>query len=403
LHTPVTLADIRTARERIRSRIYESPCPRSERLSRRAGCDVHLKLENLQMTGSFKERGARNRLLQLTAAERKAGVIAASAGNHAQGLAFHAGLEGIASTIVMPTATALIKVTATRNYGAQVVLCGDSYDDAAAEARRLQSERGLVPVPAFDDPAVIAGQGTIGLELLEQVPDLEAVVIPVGGGGLASGIAIAIKEQRPDVKIYGVEAEQVPSMHRALETGQPVLVEARRTIAEGIGARQAGAYTFEIARHYLDAVVLVDEEAISEAILTLLEDEKTVAEGAGAAALAALLEGRLPVKDKRVVVLVSGGNIDVNVLSRIIDRGLVKSGRAMRMRVLLPDIPGTLARLLATVATTGANVLAVHHDRIGARTEVGQIAVELDLETRGFEHIAEIKHALRDAGWHVEA
>jgi threonine dehydratase len=398
----VTLADIRAARERIRSRIYESPCPRSERLSRRAGCDVHLKLENLQMTGSFKERGARNRLLQLTAAERQAGVIAASAGNHAQGLAFHAGLEGIASTIVMPTATALIKVTATRNYGAEVVLCGDSYDDAAAEARRLQSERGLVSVPAFDDPAVIAGQGTIGLELLDQVPDLEAVVIQVGGGGLASGIAIANKEQRPDVKIYGVEAEQVPSMHRALETGRPVLVEARRTIAEGIGARQAGAHTFEIARHYLDLVVLVDEEAISEAILTLLEDEKTVAEGAGAAALAALLEGQLPVKDKRVVVLVSGGNIDVNVLSRIIDRGLVKSGRAMRMRVLLPDIPGTLARLLATVATTGANVLSVHHDRIGARTEVGQIAVELDLETRGFEHIAEIKRALRDAGWHIE-
>jgi threonine dehydratase len=398
----VKLADIRAARERIRGRIYESPCPRSERLSRRAGCDVHLKLENLQMTGSFKERGARNRLLQLTAAERKAGVIAASAGNHAQGLAFHAGLEGIASTIVMPTATALIKVTATRNYGAEVVLCGDSYDDAAVEALRLQRLRGLVPVPAFDDPAVIAGQGTIGLELLEQVPDLDAVVIPVGGGGLASGIAIAIKEQRPDVKIYGVEAEQVPSMHRALQTGHPVLVEARRTIAEGIGARQAGAHTFEIARHYLDAVVLVDEEAISEAILTLLEDEKTVAEGAGAAALAALLEGQLPVKDKRVVVLVSGGNIDVNVLSRIIDRGLVKSGRAMRMRVLLPDIPGTLARLLVTVATTDANVLSVHHDRIGARTDVGQIAVELDLETRGFEHIAEIKRALRDAGWHIE-
>lgn len=399
----MTLAEIRAARERIRSRIYESPCPRSERLSRRTGCDVHLKLENLQLTGSFKERGARNRLLQLTAAERAAGVIAASAGNHAQGLAFHAGLEGIAATIVMPTATALIKVTATRNYGAEVVLYGDSYDDAAAEALRLQRERGLVSVPAFDDPAVIAGQGTIGLELLEQVPDLEAVVIPVGGGGLASGIAVAIKEQKPDVRIYGVEAEQVPSMKRALEVGHPVLVEARRTIAEGIGARQSGVHTFEIARQYLDGVVLVDEEAISEAILTLLEEEKTVAEGAGAAALAALLEQQLPVKGQKVVVLVSGGNIDVNVLSRIIDRGLVKSGRTMRTRVLLPDVPGTLARLLATVATTGANVLSVHHDRIGARTDVGLIAIDIDLETRGFDHIAQIESALRDAGWHIEA
>jgi threonine dehydratase len=398
----VTLADIREARERIRSRIYESPCPRSERLSRRTGCHVHLKLENLQMTGSFKERGARNRLLQLTAAEREAGVIAASAGNHAQGLAFHAGLEGIATTIVMPTATALIKVTATRNYGAKVVLCGDSYDDAATEALRLQRQQGLTLVHAFDDPAVIAGQGTIGLELLEQVPDLDAVVIPVGGGGLASGIAIAIKEQKPNIRIYGVEAEQVPSMYRALEVGHPVLVEARRTIAEGIGARQAGVHTFEIARRYLDGVVVVDEASISEAILSLLEDEKTVAEGAGAAGLAALLEERLPVKGERVAVLVSGGNIDVNVLSRIIDRGLVKSGRTMRMRVLVPDVPGTLARVLATLATTGANVLSVHHDRIGARTEVGQIAVELDLETRGFDHIADIRAAMQSAGWHID-
>ena len=397
----ITLADIRAARERIRSRIYESPCPRSERLSRRTDCQLHLKLENLQMTGSFKERGALNRLLQLGPEERKAGVIAASAGNHAQGLAYHAGLEGIAATIVMPTATALIKVTATRNYGARVVLHGDSYDDAAAEAARLQREHGRTLVHAFDDPAVIAGQGTIGLEILEQVPDLAAVVVPVGGGGVIGGIGVAIKEQAPHVKVYGVETEQAPSMYRALETGRPVLVEARRTIAEGIGARQTGEHPFEIAQRYLDGVVLVDEAEIAEAILSLVEDEKTVAEGAGAAGLAALLERRLPVQGKRVVVLVSGGNIDVNVLSRIIDRGLVKSGRIMRARVQVPDVPGTLARLLVSVATTGANVLAVHHDRIGARTEVGHIEVELDLETRGFDHIAEIDAALRAAGWHT--
>jgi threonine dehydratase len=399
----IKLADIHAARNRIRSAIYESPCPRSERLSRKTGCSVHLKLENLQMTGSFKERGARNRILQLSVTERAAGVIAASAGNHAQGLAFHAGREGIAATIVMPTATALIKVTATRGHGARVVLHGDSYDDAAAEAVRLQREHGYTLVPAFDDDAVIAGQGSIGLELLEQVPELDAVVVPIGGGGLASGISLAIKELRPEVKVYGVEAELVPSMKRALEGGGPVLLPPVKSIADGIGARRAGDRTFEIVRRYVDDVVLVNEEEISESILTLLEDEKTVAEGAGAVALAALLEERLPVKGKQVVVLVSGGNIDVNILSRIIDRGLVKSGRSMRFEVLISDSPGTLAQLLTAVARTGANVLSVQHDRIGARTDVGRIAVELVLETRGFEHIAAIDAALRDSGWVVQS
>ena len=398
----ITLAEILAARERIRAAIYESPCPRSEQLSRRSGSQVHLKLENLQMTGSFKERGARNKLLQLTAAERAAGVIAASAGNHAQGLAFHAGREGIAATIVMPAATALIKVSATRRHGAEVVLHGESYDDAAAEASRLQRERGATLVHAFDDEAVIAGQGTIGLELLEQVPDLDAVVVPVGGGGLIGGIALAIKAQKPHVKVYGVEAALVPSMRAALDHGAPRLVEASRSIADGIGARRVGVHTFELARRYVDDVVAVDEAEIAEAILTLLEGEKTVAEGAGATPLAALLEQRLPLKDQRVVLLVSGGNIDVNLLARIIDRGLVKSGRAMRLRVLIPDVPGTLARLLATIAAGGANVMSVLHDRIGARTDVGEIAVELVLETRGFDHIATIEQALRGAGWHTE-
>lgn len=398
----IKLADIHAARARIRDAIYETPCPRSERLSRRTGCSVHLKLENLQMTGSFKERGARNRVLQLSAAERAAGVIAASAGNHAQGLAYHAGREGIAATIVMPTATALIKVTATRGHGAQVVLHGESYDDAAAEATRLQGEHGFTLVPAFDDDAVIAGQGSIGLELLEQVPTLDAVVVPVGGGGLIAGIALAIKELRPDVKVYGVEAALVPSMKRALEQGGPVLVEPVKSIADGIGARRAGERTFELVRRYVDEIALVSEEEIAEAILTLLEDEKTVAEGAGAVALAALLEDRLPVRGKRVVVLVSGGNIDVNILSRIIDRGLVKSGRSMRFEVLISDSPGTLAKLLTAVADTGANVLSVQHDRIGSRTDVGKIAVELVLETRGFEHIAAIDAALRRS-WIVQS
>ncbi len=399
----ITLADIRDARQRIAGGVYETPCVRSERLGRRTGTDLRLKLESLQLTGSFKERGARNKLLQLTEAERRAGVIAASAGNHAQGVACHAQRLGIAATIVMPVSTALVKVTATRSYGATVVLHGESYDDAVLEAARLREAQGLTLIPAFDDDAIIAGQGTIGLELLEQVPDLEAVVVPVGGGGLAGGIALAIKEQRPNVAVYGVETKLVPSMRSALREGTPWKVPARKTIADGIAVRCVTDRTLSLASRYLDDVVLVEEAAIAEAILLLLEDDKTVAEGAGATPLAALLEHALPVRDKRTVLVISGGNIDVNLLARIIDRGLVRSGRSMRVRVLIPDVPGSLARLLALVAQNEANVLEVHHDRVGARSEVGQTEVELLLETRGFDHIAQIELAIRGSGWHIDS
>ncbi len=398
----ISLQDIRLARERLKDAVCGTPCSRSQRLSQRTGCELYLKLESLQHTGSFKERGARNKLLSLSDAERAAGVIAASAGNHAQGVAYHAQLLGIEATIVMPLSTALVKVSATRGYGAQVVLIGDNYDEACAEALRLRDQRGLSLVHAFDDDAVIAGQGTIGLELLEQVPGLQAVVVPVGGGGLISGIATAIKEQRPDIAVYGVQTRLVPSMQRALEVGAATQVPARRTIADGIAVRCASDRTLSLVRRYVDEVVLVEEAEIAEAILLLLEAEKTVAEGAGATALAAVLEERLPIQGKRVALLVSGGNIDVNVLSRIIDRGLVKSGRAMRVRVLIPDVPGSLAALLSSIAACQANVLEVHHDRIGARSEVGQTEVELVLETRSFEHIAEVQLAVRAAGWHIE-
>jgi threonine dehydratase len=361
-----------------------------------------LKLESLQSTGSFKERGARNKILQLTAAERAAGVIAASAGNHAQGVALHASREGVAATIVMPTNTALVKVSATRGYGARVVLFGDNYEDAAREAERLRAEHGLTLVHAFDDDAVLAGQGTIGLELLEQVPQLEGVVVPIGGGGLASGIAVALKEHRPELKMYGVETQLVPSMQRALELGSPCVLPAQRSIADGINTRRVCDRSLQLVRRYLDGVVSVDEAEIAEAVLRLLEDEKIVAEGAGAVPLAALLSNKLPLAGKRVVLLVSGGNIDVNLLSRIIDHGLVKSGRSMRVRVLISDLPGTLARLLATIAQVGANVLAVYHDRIGARTEVGGVAVDIALETRGFAHVQEVEAALLSAGWTLE-
>lgn len=397
----LTLSDIERARERLRGIIYESPCARSESLSRRAGCELFLKLENLQMTGSFKERGALNKLATLDAAQRAQGVIAASAGNHAQGLAFMAKRFEVRATVVMPLATPLIKVSATRAHGAEVLLVGDSYDDAAAEAARLSAEQGLTLVHPFDDYAVMAGQGTIGLELLEQVPDLDAVVVPVGGGGLVGGISVAIHGLRPEVEIYGAQAAAVPAMRAALERRTPVLLDKARTLADGVAARKVSARTLELAAQHVNALALLDEEEIAEAILLLLEQEKTVAEGAGAVALGAAVQGALPLAGKRVVVIVSGGNIDVNRLSRVIDRGLVKSGRCMRVRVHIPDVPGSLAELLATIARLNANVLQVHHDRLSARSAPGVTAVELVLETRGFEHIGEVEAAIADAGWIV--
>lgn len=398
----ITLDDVATARQRISGFVRLTPCARSERLSRQHGADVFLKLESLQSTGSFKERGALNKLLQLTASERAAGVIAASAGNHAQGLARHAHAQGVAATIVMPNNTPLVKVASTRAYGAEVVLHGDSYDEAAHEVERLRKERGLTLVHAFDDDAVIAGQGTIGLELIEQAPSLQAILVPVGGGGLVGGVATAIKALRPEIAVFGVETQLAPAMQRALEQGAPCVLQTGRSLADGINTRRVCERTLALAKRHLDGVISVDESEISEAVLRLLEDEKIVAEGAGAVALAGLLSGRLPLAGKHVAVVVSGGNIDVNLLSRIIERGLVKSGRSMRVRVVMPDLPGTLARLLATIASEGANVIAVQHDRVAARTEVGGVAVDIVLETRGFEHVASVEAALRTAGWELE-
>lgn len=397
----IDLSDIQRARERMRGAIYLSPCARSASLSERTGCELYLKLENLQMTGSFKERGALNKLATMSEAERAAGVIAASAGNHAQGLAFVAKRFGVRATIVMPLGTPLIKRSATLSHGAEVILHGESYDDAAALANQLAVQQGRTLVPPFDDDAVIAGQGTIGLELLEQLPEVQAVVLPVGGGGLAGGVAVAIKALRPDVQVFGVQTSLVPSMRTALSQHAPVLVEPGRTLADGIAVRSCSARTLELAQRHLDAIALVDEEEIAEAILLLLEQEKTVAEGAGATALAAAVHGLLPLRGKTVALVVSGGNIDVNLLSRIIDRGLVRSGRCMRIWVLISDVPGSLAALLATAARTQANVLQVHHDRLAARTEPGLTAVELTLETRGFEHTAEVRAAIADAGWTI--
>lgn len=398
----IGLPDIERAREALRDAIYLSPCARTEALSRTTGCEVYLKLENLQMTGSFKERGARNRLLALDASQRARGVIAASAGNHAQGVAFHARALGIAATIVMPCSTPLNKVVATRGFGAEVVLHGDGYDEAAGEARRLQADRQLVGIPAFDDDLVIAGQGTLGLEVLEQVEDLDAVVVPVGGGGLIGGVAAALKERKPSIGVYGVEAAAIAGMRAALEAGEPIELPAARTIADGIAVRCVSERTRALCERYVDDLVTVDEEELSRAVLMLIEQEKTVAEGAGAAALAALMQGSLPLSGKRVAVLVTGGNIDVNLVSRIIDRGLRRSGRTVGVKVLLRDVPGALVRMLEVVASHGANVLSVHHDRVTSPVAVGVTTVELTLETRGFEHVAEVEAGLRAAGYSLD-
>ena len=395
----ISLVDVQAARGRLAGVIPKSPCARSETLSDRFECNVYLKLENLQMTGSFKDRGAFNCVALLSDEQRRAGVIAASAGNHAQGLAFASQRAGVRATIVMPIATPLIKVTATRARGATIVLHGESFDDAMAEAKRLASEQSLVLVPPFDGDAVIAGQGTVALEILEDVPQLDAVIVPVGGGGLAGGMGVVLDALKPQVQLYGVQTSAVPSMRTALEVGHPVLVPPARTLADGIAVREVCPRTLALAQQHLDQLVLVDDEEIAEAVLMLLEVEKTVAEGAGAASLAALCSRTLPVEGKTVVLVVSGGNIDVQILARIIDRGLVKSGRSMRVRVVIPDVPGALAELLGVVAQVRANVLEVHHDRLASRSDPGLTTVELVLETRGFEHIARIEHEITERGW----
>jgi len=398
----VTLPEVQAALGRIRDRIYLSPCARTETLSRLTGTSAFLKLDNLQMTGSYKERGALNKLLTLPAAERERGLIAASAGNHAQGVAYHAGRLGVAATIVMPETTPIMKVANTRAHGARIVLLGSNYDEAYAEARRLEQAEGLTFVHPFDDPAVIAGQGTAGLEILEQVPDVEAVVVPVGGGGLISGVAAAVKALRPTVKVIGVETEVLPSMLQAIEAGRPVTLEPASSLADGIAVKRAGDLTFEHVKALVDEIVTVSEEEIASAILYLLEKEKTVVEGAGAVPVAALMQRRIRgLEGKRVVSIVTGGNIDVNLVARIIERGLVKDGRLVRVSVALMDKPGQLAKVSAIIAHHRANVIEVHHTRAFA-TRFGDTTLQLTLETRGPEHVHELLQALRERGYQVQ-
>jgi threonine dehydratase len=398
-----TVDDIRAARQRLAAEISPTPCRRATSLEAFGAHRVYLKFENLHRTGSFKERGALTKLLSLDDGERRRGVITASAGNHAQALAYHATRLGIAATVVMPEATPLVKVSNTRRYGAKVVLHGATFDDAVAEATRLREAEDLVFVPAFNDHAVVAGQGTVGLELVEQLEHFDLVAVPVGGGGLVSGIALAVKDARPEVRVVGVESTAAPSARASRDAGEIVTVPSAETIADGIAVKRVGEVTFPLIERLVDDLVAVDDGQIAAAILLLLEREKTLAEGGGAAAVAALMAGLLPVgPDQTAVIVLSGGNIDVNMVSRIIDRGLVSDGRLTRLVVRTRDRPGRLVRLLGIVAKLGANLLETQHSRAFADISVGEVEIVLVLETRGREHVEEIIAALEAEGRTVE-
>ena len=364
-------------------------------------CEVYLKTENLQITGSFKVRGSAYKISQLTAEEKEKGVIACSAGNHAQGVAMAATKHGIPSLICLPDGAPISKVEATKRYGAQVELVKGVYDDAYARAIQLKDEKGYAFIHPFDDEDVIAGQGTIGLEILEQLDDVDAVIVPIGGGGLISGVAYAIKSLRPDCKVYGVQAAGAASMVHALQEGKPDALPAAKTIADGIAVKKSGELTYQICRDYVDEVVTVTDDEVSSAILTLIEQQKLIAEGAGAVAVAAVLFDKVPVKGKKVVCLVSGGNIDVTILSRVISRGLFKAGRSADITVELVDKPGQLTAVSDIVATAGGNVVSVYHDRADLDTDITACYLRLGLETRDHAHVEEIKAALAAAGYRI--
>jgi threonine dehydratase len=399
----VRFEEIEAARERIGDSIHVTPCHKSDNLSQQLDCQVFLKLENLQRTGSFKERGAANKLMTLSDEERACGVIASSAGNHAQAVAFHGTRLGIDTQIVMPEGTPLVKVTRTKRFGGKVVLHGSNYDDAYAHACELAEREGRTFVHPFDDKAIIAGQGTLGLEILEQNPYLEVVVVPIGGGGLIAGIAAALKQTNPKIRVIGVEPEIMPSMAEAIAQKLPCELPAAQTLADGVAVRRVGHLTHANVAEYVDEIVTVAEEDIANAILVCLEEEKFVVEGAGAAPIAALLSERVDdVKGRRVCSIVSGGNIDVNVISRIIERGLVAAGRLFRLDLQIEDVPGSLADLLSLIADERANVLQVFHNRTFMEASPFDATnVELTLETRGQQHIEQIRTTLEKQGYKI--
>jgi threonine dehydratase len=395
----ITLADVEAARARIRGAIYESPCVESIPLSQLTGAHVYCKLDYLQRTGSFKERGARNALVQLTAEQRARGVIAASAGNHAQGIAYHGALLGIPVTVVMPTFAPLVKVANCRQLGARVILEGTDLGESRAAAEKIAASENLTFIHPFDNPDVIAGQGTMGLEILEQAPDVEAIVVPVGGGGLLAGIGVVVRARKPDVRLVGVEPEHAACLTAALAAGEPVRVPLAPTLADGLSVPLLGERPFALLQHVVDDVVTVDEATIALGVLRLIELEKSVVEGAGAAPLAAFLAGKLRGLERRKVVLVlAGGNIDITMLDRVIEVGLVADGRLSRFTVSISDRPGGLARLAQVIAGAGASIKEIVHDRAFAGPDLSAVRVVCVVETTGHEHVAALHAALAGAG-----
>ena len=395
----VSFADIEAARERSKGAVYYSPCLPSIPLSELTGMEIFCKLDNLQRTGSFKERGARNVLSQLPADQKKRGVIAASAGNHGQALAYQGKLLGVPATVVMPKHAPLIKVSNCQKLGARVVLHGKDFAEAKTRAHEIAAKDKLAYIDGYDDPAIIAGQGTMGLEILEQVPNVDAVIVPVGGAGLIAGVSLAVKTKRPKVKIIAVEAENVASFSAALKAGKPARIEMQPTLADGLAIPQVGKNAFEIAKSRVDRTLIVTEEQIALSILRIVELQKGVVEGAAATPLAACLSGELRnFARKRVVLLLCGGNIDPNVLSRVIERGLVADGRLSRFVAVISDRPGGLADLTTQIAASGASIKQVVHDRAFAGSDVSAVHVLCTVETRNREHLAMLRKKLREHG-----
>ncbi len=398
----ISAAEIGRAAGVLKGRVIRTPLVYSPTFSRLAGFEIYLKLENLQATGSFKIRGATYKILTELDRIGKGGVIAASAGNHAQGVALAASLAGLPSTIVMPEWASISKQEATRGYGGKVILEGQGLADSIKRALEL-SKDGKTFIHPFDDPSIIAGQGTIGLEIMEELPNVDLIAVPVGGGGLVAGISVAARAVKPGIRIIGVQAERCPSALKAVETGERITVEALRSIADGITVRQIGHIPFDIVRKEVDQIVLASEDRIAEAVIMLLERKKVLAEGAGAVCVAALLSGAIKVPaETKAVLVISGGNIDISLLDRVIRKGMSRNGRIMRFSVRLDDVPGALAKLLGIIAGAKANVLQIYHNRGGADMSIDQSLVELEIETRNFEHIREIEALLNQTGYHME-
>ncbi|MGJ7921096.1 threonine ammonia-lyase [Neobacillus sp. LXY-4] len=398
----ISLDDIFVAREKMRGMIHQTPLDFSKTFSSLANNEVYLKLENLQKTGSFKVRGSFNKMISLKMGELNKGVIAASAGNHAQGVAFSSSLLGIPCTIVMPKGAPLSKIQATRRYGAEVELHGTVFDEALDYALELKEQTGAAFVHPFDDQYVIAGQGTVGLEILEQLPDVEAVVCPVGGGGLIAGLAMAIKEQKPDVKVYGVEALACPSMKQSLQAKKALSIDSMPTMADGIAVKKPGELTFKMVQKYVDEVFCVDEMEIARTMLMVLERNKLLVEGSGASSLASLLYHKIPIVNKKTIAVISGGNVDVSFISRIIERGMVEAGRFVHLSLSLKDKPGELEKLLGIITTLEANVLNLSLEHIGEKIFPGYALLNLSVETKDHNHVEHIIQELTKKGYEIQ-